>query len=159
VANPYAPPSARVADGVNTDAPPALWNPNAAANWCLIFTPAFGAFLNMLNWDALGEPERAAWSKRWFIVSLVMLGLYLVLSMLTLAARAEGMVRLIALIYLFVWYFAPARAQITYVRNEYGAEYPRRGWGRPLLIGVAAWIGYALIAGVIAVASHAGGPR
>jgi hypothetical protein len=45
------------------------------------------------------------------------------------------------------------------VRNEYGAEYPRRGWGRPLLIGVAAWIGYALIAGVIAVASHAGGPR
>ena len=93
MANPYAPPSARVADGVNTDAPPALWNPNAAANWCLIFTPAFGAFLNMLNWDALGEGERAASSKRWFAASLVMFGAYLVLSVLTVASRAEGTAR------------------------------------------------------------------
>ena len=159
MANPYAPPSARVDDSVNADAAPALWNPNAAANWCLIFTPAFGAFLNMLNWDALGEAERAASSKRWFVASLVMLGAYLVLSVLTVASRAEGMIRIIALIYLFVWYFASARGQMAYVRDQYGKDYPRRGWGKPLGIGLAAWIGYAMIAGVIALVSHTGAPR
>ena len=126
MANPYAPPSARVDDSVNADPAPALWNPNAAANWCLIFTPAFGAFLNMLNWDALGEPERAASSRRWFVASLVMLGVYLVLSVLTAASRAEGMIRLIALIYLFVWYFASARRQIAYVRDQYGKDSAQR---------------------------------
>lgn len=33
----------------------ALWNPNAAANWSLLFTPLFGAYLHMLNWRSLGE--------------------------------------------------------------------------------------------------------
>jgi hypothetical protein len=44
----------------DADAAPALWNPNAAANWSLLFSPMFGAWLHMKNWAALGEPERAA---------------------------------------------------------------------------------------------------
>ena len=58
--NPYSPPGAIIDDVMN--APP-LWNPNAAANWSLLFSPAFGAFVHMKNWQALGEPEKAANAK------------------------------------------------------------------------------------------------
>ena len=51
--NPYAPPKAEVADVGRTEVAPALWNPNAAASWSLLFSPAFGAFLHMKNWQAL----------------------------------------------------------------------------------------------------------
>ena len=42
----------------------ALWNRSAAARWSLVFTPAFGAFVLMRNWHALGEPERAASARK-----------------------------------------------------------------------------------------------
>lgn len=45
------------------EAPP-LWNPNAAANWSLLFSPVFGALLQMKNWEALGEDDKALNSKR-----------------------------------------------------------------------------------------------
>jgi hypothetical protein len=51
----------------------AIWNPNAAANWSLLFSPAFGAYLHMLNWRALGQPGRAASAQHWFLASLTML--------------------------------------------------------------------------------------
>jgi predicted amidophosphoribosyltransferase len=28
----------------------AIWNPNAASNWSLVFTPAFGSYLHARNW-------------------------------------------------------------------------------------------------------------
>jgi hypothetical protein len=48
--NLYAPPKAQVADIVQGEAAPALWNPGAAASWSLLLSPAFGAFLHMKNW-------------------------------------------------------------------------------------------------------------
>ena len=38
-----------------------------------MLTPAFGAFLHMKNWQALGEPVKAATSKTWFIAILCLL--------------------------------------------------------------------------------------
>jgi len=38
----------------------AIWNPNAAANWSILFTPAFGSYLQMLNWRTLSEPAKAS---------------------------------------------------------------------------------------------------
>ena len=64
--NPYAPPQADVEPvAVETPAAPSLWNPNAAASWSLIFTPIFGAILHMKNWEALGEPQKAAGARSW----------------------------------------------------------------------------------------------
>ena len=37
----------------------ALWNPDAAACWSMLFTPLFGTILVIRNWEALGEPKRA----------------------------------------------------------------------------------------------------
>jgi small-conductance mechanosensitive channel len=150
--NPYAPPTARVADLQRADEAPAIWNPNAAANWSLLFSPAFGAFLHMLNWRALGEPEKAASAKNWFIASLVMLVVY-VLVTLSLAdtKAADGATRGLGLAYLFVWYFAVARGQANYVKDRFGKAYPRKGWGKPLLIALLAMIGYVVFAGAVGV--------
>lgn len=46
--NRYAPPVANLEVEPETSLP--LWNPNAAANWCLLFTPSFGSWLHMKNW-------------------------------------------------------------------------------------------------------------
>jgi hypothetical protein len=72
--NPYAPPKAAVADIAGARIPPRLWNPNAAANWSLLFGPAFGAFLHMKNWQALEEPAKASAAKVWFLLTIVVLG-------------------------------------------------------------------------------------
>jgi hypothetical protein len=37
-ANPYAPPKAQVSDAAEGKQP--IWNPNAAASWRLLFSPA-----------------------------------------------------------------------------------------------------------------------
>lgn len=51
----------------------AIWNPSAAATWSLVFTPAFGAFIHMRNWQAVGQPQLAASARRWFYASLSLL--------------------------------------------------------------------------------------
>jgi len=150
-ANPYSPPKAKVADSLEEEAPP-IWNPNAAANWSLIFSPAFGAFLQMRNWRALGEDAKAASAKGWFIASLAVLAVYIVLGLAVRDPRAaDGASRTLALVYLIVWYFSAGRSQAKYVKEKFGAAYPRRGWAKPLLIGVLAFVGYVALAFVIGI--------
>ncbi|MDH3320209.1 MAG: hypothetical protein OEO84_11045 [Betaproteobacteria bacterium] len=151
-ANPYSAPKAKVDDAGTSGAPPSLWNPNAAANWSLIFTPAFGAYLHVLNWRALGEPERAAAARLWFIVSLVMLVVYVLLGIFVVQERAaDGAARGLAFIFLLIWYFSSARRQANYVKEKWGGDYPRKGWWKPLLIGVGAIVGYFVLALLIGV--------
>jgi hypothetical protein len=143
--NPYAPPAATAADIQPTEGAPALWNPNAAVNWSLLFTPAFGAFLHMSNWQALGETEKAASANRWFIFSLIMLVAYAVLGFALMDSKAaDGVSRMVGGLYLFAWYFAAAKGQARYVKERFGTTYPRKGWGKPLAIGVLAFIGYVV---------------
>jgi len=151
--NPYAAPTARVADTGTEAAAPALWNPNAAASWSLIFSPAFGAFLHMLNWRALGDQQKAAAAKTWFVVSLAMLLVYLGLAVILPDSKAaDGLSRAVGLAYLLTWYFAAGRPQAQLVKEKYGADYPRKGWGKPILIGIGAMVGYIIIAIIVGVA-------
>lgn len=117
---------------------PALWNPNAAANWSLILSPAFGAFLHMKNWHALGEPEKAGTARSWFISVLVILGAVTVFG----AFLPEGASRATGLGLLLGWYFASARAQSAYVKDRFGTAYPRKSWGGALTWGVLAFAGF-----------------
>lgn len=94
-----------------------LWNPNAAANWSLLLSPAFGAFIHMKNWKALGETEKANSSKIWFIFSII------------LSLFGIGFFVLIA------WYFSIGKKQIVYVQEKFGENYLRKSWSTPLLIG------------------------
>ena len=149
--NPYAPPKAFVADIATQEESPPLWNPNAAANWSLLFSPAFGAFLHMKNWEDLGEPEKAAAAKVWVIVSLVLLLCLPVLAVLVPGfSGLQNISRLFGLVLLISWYSTSGRPQARYVKERFGKNYPRKGWGKPLLIAFVAVVGYFCVVGILA---------
>lgn len=106
---------------------PRLWNPNAIANWSLVFTPIFGAWLNRANWLTLGRRGRAGSSLFWFFVSIVAVGILLFVPEIPAG---------FGFIYLVIWYFASARGQTVYVRDRLDNDYRKRGWGGPLLAGL-----------------------
>lgn len=95
---------------------PALWNPSAAASWSLLFTPVFGAYLHMRNWEELGEPEKAKSSKTWFYISFFF--------------------SIFGLLYLLIWYFASGKEQMAYVKERYGDNYNKKSWGAPIMAGI-----------------------
>jgi len=103
---------------------PALWNPEAAGGWSLFFTPIFGSILVLRNWQALGVKEKIRGAQLWLIASIIMVVVQFLVSTPFLFA------------YLVIWYFASAKSQAKYVRENWGKEYPRKSWLWPLLIGL-----------------------
>jgi hypothetical protein len=132
--------------------PRPIWNPNAACNWSFLLSPAFGAYIHALNWMTLSEPERARWAKVWFHVSLLMTAVFGLLSVVGVDKQA---VRYVALLYLVIWYFANGRPQARYVKEKYGKDYPRRPWGKPLLIAIAAFVAFFALVFVLVVVTLA----
>ena len=141
--NPYAPPKAFVADIVSREASPPLWNPNAAARWSLVFSPVFGAFLHMKNWEALGEPAKAAAAKVWVIALLSLL--IVVPTAIMFWPDLHSLSGPLGIVLLISWYSSSGRSQVHYVKQRFGQDYPRRGWGKPLLIALAAVVGYFVV--------------
>jgi hypothetical protein len=127
-----------------------LWNPAAAVNWSILFTPIFGAYLHTKNWEALGEPARARSSIIWFWVNLVLIGIA-VLGPLN--EKATGGVMLWMLI---LWYIFAARKQISYVRERFGKNYPRRSFGKPILIATLIMVAALIVTAVIALTLYPG---
>ena len=125
----------RKTDGLGSsfETPEAIWNPVASVNWSVPFTPAFGSWLQMLNWQSLGEPELAEISKRWFYASLGML-LFYVIAGISLAGSEGALLFLRAapFLYLVTWYVGSARGHMKYVRERFGNDYNRRSWKKPL---------------------------
>jgi hypothetical protein len=149
--DPYQPPKSKLDDAGATGTAPPLWNPNAAANWSLLFTPILGAWLHMLNWRALGEPEKAAGAKTWLVISFLMIPVYFALGFVLDEATSDSSARLLQLSYLFVWYFGSARAQARNVKEKFGKDYPRRRWGKPLGLAVLGLVGFFAAIFVIAI--------
>lgn len=137
--NPYAPPSANVELRDTTEAPPALWNPNAAGLWSLLFTPIFGSVLLLKNWREIGADDKVRSARTWLIVSIVVM----------IPAMFVG---LVGFIYLIVWYFAWQKPQATFVKERWGNDYPRKPWGLPLLIAFGCWLAVVVVFVMLAVA-------
>jgi hypothetical protein len=154
--NPYAPPKSNV-DDVGRDAvAPAIWNPNSAANWSLVFTPAFGAYLHMKNWEALGEPAKASSAKVWVLVTLLILvGTTVAAAFLPNPRLLDGVPRNAGFVLLLSWYFSSGRGQAEYVKSRYGKDYPRRSWGKPLLLACLALVGFIVFIVVLSVVATA----
>jgi cytochrome bd-type quinol oxidase subunit 2 len=120
-------------------ADPALWNPAAAAGWSIVFTPAFGAYLVMRNWETLGNRQQAAIARVWFCFSLGLLGVELLASAINERVNSESnFMRWVAIAYLPVWWLGAALPQAWLVRSRFGALYPRKGWDTALLAAVIA---------------------
>ncbi len=153
-ANPYAPPDARVADpGPQGEAAPALWNPGPATAWSLLFTPVFGAVLQMKNWQALGEPAKAARSRAWAIGSVVYtVAVGVGAAVLPVSPAIDRVLNLSGFVLLLVWYFADGREQIGHVSRRFGKSYPRRGWALPLLIALGIFVAFLLSVTAVTIA-------
>ncbi len=118
-----------------------IWNPNAAVYWSLLFSPAFGSYLQMLNWRALGEPEKAETSQNWFHVSLGMLFVYFLMGRFAADSYVTDIaIRVTSFIILLVWYFSVGGDQSTYVNEKLGSSYTRKPWSKVVLIGVAGYV-------------------
>jgi predicted Zn finger-like uncharacterized protein len=130
-----------------------IWNPNVAASLSLFLTPAFGAFLHMMNWKALGEPGQARKSKIWFITALVLP--YLAIPAELESRQSGGVILKLIFVLLLLWYFISARKQARYVKEVLDNDYPRRGFIIPFALGILAVGAYFVVLGAI-VASMAG---
>jgi len=116
----------------SSESSPTLWNPKAAAVWCLLFSPAFGAYLHARNAETLGRPEEAKANRMWFFISLAYFGVILI--SVFFPAIPDQVFRLGALGLLFGWHFSVGRKQIEFVRENYQDQYQRKPWAKPLLI-------------------------
>jgi uncharacterized membrane protein YdjX (TVP38/TMEM64 family) len=94
---------------------PALWNPNAAGWWSLLFTPAFGAYLHARNADALGRTEEAKTNGIWFYASLSYL--VLVLFSVFIPQIPEAVYRGAAIGLLVGWWVSTGKGQAQYVKD------------------------------------------
>jgi hypothetical protein len=145
--NRYAPPRAVVAEVRTADDAPPLWNPNAAANWSLLFSPVFGAWLHMTNWRALGDTRKAEVARNWMIAAIVVTAAQLLAG--RFYATSAGWTKFLSFFCLLAWYFASARGQARLVKERWGSDYPRRSWTQPLLIGVLAYVGWYAIVEIV----------
>lgn len=146
--NPYSPPLADVSTTPQAQvasATPALWNPNAAAAWSLMFGPLFGAWLHMKNWQTMGDSDKAAQNKGWLIGTLCFYVLTLVLTLAFPESKLmDSMQRAAGLGLLIGWYYHVGKWQQATVLARYGKDYPRKGWLKPL--GMAVLMLVALVA-------------
>lgn len=116
---------------------PKLWNPNAAANWSLLFTPILGAWLHAKNWKELDQPDKAKKSMIWVYVGFVVLMVVLFLP--------DGVGRVPGIIFLLAWYFSSAKGQVKYLK-ENSISYVKKAWGKPLLLGTFGLVVFAVFA-------------
>ena len=114
---------------------PNLWNPNAAANWSLLFTPLLGAWLHAKNWEKLKEPEAAKKSMLWVYAGVVFL--------LVLPFLPEDIGYSPGLIFILAWYFTSGKKQVKFIKEK-AIEYQKKSWNKPLLFGVIGLVVYSL---------------
>lgn len=129
---------------------PSLWNPNAAANWSLLFTPVFGSYLQMKNWEALGNNDETSNARNWLIFSIVFIlfinfGTPFIWSD---PVKLNTYPRSLGFLYIIVWYFSFARIQPKYVKDKLKDRYQKKSWTVPLLSAVVIFF----VSGIIILA-------
>lgn len=137
-----------------------IWNPSTVSGLSFLFTPAFGSYLQASNWRSLGQPERAATSKAWFCVSLLVLAA-MAAVMVGLAGRTagdndavRGLINIGAVVYFFIWYAASGRKQVSYVKDGLGKTYAKKSLVRPVLAALGLAVLYAVAIFGLLVAIH-----
>ena len=117
----YLPPQSEDLGSRTGQEAPALWNPNAAACWSLLFSPIFGAALHMFNARAMGDAELEKLNKGFMWGTLAVLVIAILLAIFSgIKANFVGIAALGA------WYGAVGRKQVALVKERYGSNYPRR---------------------------------
>jgi hypothetical protein len=135
-----------------SDAPPALWNPNAAACWSLLFSPAFGAFLHARNADCLGRTEEAKANRVCFYIAIA----FLVFARVSvfIPAIPDVIFGSAGIGLLMGWYLSLGRKQVRYVKDNWQDGYQRKPWTKPLLIAFGCLVGFFIALFVLVVVAE-----
>jgi hypothetical protein len=139
--------TAEMADAVQ------LWSTAGIAAWSLLFTPAFGAWLQMYNWRRMGDAARAGRAWYWCLGGLAVLGwnaiAYAIGARLGLDSMLFGWVS-VALYAAWMIDTWPAHAQA--VGKEWHARRVPRAWDSVVVLGLAAALAYLAATAVLALA-------
>ncbi|MCC6072828.1 hypothetical protein ACFSQU_13780 [Massilia sp. GCM10020059] len=116
-----------------------LWSPVGIVLWSVLFTPAFGAWLQMYNYRRLGDDAAAAVAWRWCLGGLAVLGWNALASAIgqrlgldtPLFDWVNGVVFLA-----WVWATLPGHSRAV------GPAYARRGWDSVVVLGLLAAVAY-----------------
>ena len=120
---------------------PRLWNPNVAANWSLLFSPIFGAWVHAKNWKELGDYEKAKKSMLWVYG-------YTIFAVIVSFVPDFPNFSVIAIT--VFWYTSFAKEQIHYVKS--GKHYEKKSWLAPILLAI---VGTFILFGVIGALNNA----
>ena len=118
-----------------------LYNPKAAANWSLLFTPIFGAYVLKTNWKILGREEQEKRSKIWLISLIIIWGI----GLLFLSDQFCSAIYLIGLI---SWFFLERKPQMKYLTVN-KLDFQKKSWktlvpkAAGILVGV--WLFFTII--------------
>ena len=152
-ANPYSPPASDMGHDVPVDGAPALWNPSVAVGLAFFLSPIFGALINMKNWQAMGEPAKARQSIMWIYGTI---GYYILLIVAAVflpdASTPDLLFRGLGLGYFIAWYMVSGKDQKDVIEYRYGASYEKRGWTKPVLLSLGAYIGLIAVVTAIMIA-------
>lgn len=88
--------------------------------------------------------EDHARQSKWALI--ILLVIFLLLPLATLFFNLQN--NTFGLILLLGWYFAIGRRQVETVKQQYGSNYPRKSWLKPLalaVLGVAVYLAYAVV--------------
>lgn len=138
---------------IDTDSPPpplSLWNPSVAAIWSLLLTPAFGAYIQALNWQTLGREDKVRTSMVWVYLSLAIVALMpLFYFLYGKDPQVEALNKALNVGYLLVWYFLHAQEQIKFIVVEFEGEYKKKPWGTALCYGLGTLFIFILFATLV----------
>ncbi len=123
-----------------------LWNPTVAVLLSLLFTPVFGALVQMLNWRALQQKEQERQSLWWALAGCaILLGNQVFSAFLSEFRVVDSFTVGILALYLCSWLVLAAGRQPRHVRELLGRRYARRSWKPVLACTLAACVGYMLL--------------
>ena len=103
-----------------------LWNPNVAANWSLLLSPAFGAWIHAKNWQELNQPDKAKKSIIWAIAGCI------IVIICSFLPKGGG---LLPVIFILSWYFSSGKKQMKFF-EEHSINYTKKSWTKPLLVAI-----------------------
>ncbi|MFM0474773.1 lysozyme inhibitor LprI family protein [Paraburkholderia strydomiana] len=137
-----------------------IWNPSRVASFSFLFTPVFGSYLQSANWRAMGQSERAASSRIWFFISLLVLAVMGAATVLFAGKSASGndavrgIVNLGGLAYFLLWYCVSGRRQVRFVKVAFGKEYAKKSMVKPVLLALLCVFAYAAVIFGLLMAVH-----
>lgn len=136
---------------------PALYNPAVCVLLAILFTPMYGAFLQGLNWRALGDDEKAARSMRWVEYTFYAFALFTFCEpFLSSLPFSRFYLAVMLLVFWAGWALALGLDQVRFVKRLCG-NYERLFFGRSIMLGAFGWATYSAVAVTFALLLHVTG--